>query len=225
MCVEAEPCWQVESDGGVKLEGNVLKITDFGLARRFTQTTYLTEVAGTFQWMVCCHTCAHPSSDGHCCQAPEVIRSNLLSKRSDIWSFGVITWELVTGQVSTVLCAMACSVIRAQVPYEGIHPMSVAYSVALNGSTLPIPQSCPEPFSTVMRQCWQTSPHARPAFQGTPCAMMCCHGCHDAQTSWSSYGQPSHRRLAGGRTRRSRSSGSWRLPKSSRKSTSPSRYV
>ena len=43
---------QVTSDGAPKLLGNILKIADFGLARRFTETTHMT-TGGTFAWMVC----------------------------------------------------------------------------------------------------------------------------------------------------------------------------
>eukprot|EP00042_Codosiga_hollandica_P048650 m.548184 g.548184 ORF g.548184 m.548184 type:complete len:1017 (-) comp57716_c0_seq2:1606-4656(-) len=122
----------VHEDGSPQLEKNVLKITDFGLARKFTQTTKLSLTAGTFQWM-----------------APEVIKSNIFSKRSDVWSFGVVVWELITRHA----------------PYEGLHPMSVAYSVALHGSTLPVPHACPEPFASLMTRCWLHEPQSRPSFQ------------------------------------------------------------
>ena len=48
-------------------EGNVLKITDFGLAREISATTRMS-AAGTYAWM-----------------APEVIRTNTFSKSSDVW--------------------------------------------------------------------------------------------------------------------------------------------
>lgn len=46
---------------------NVLKITDFGLAREIVTTTRMS-AAGTYAWM-----------------APEVIRTNTFSKASDVW--------------------------------------------------------------------------------------------------------------------------------------------
>ena len=49
------------------LLGNVLKITDFGLARKSDHTTKMS-TAGTYPWM-----------------APEVIRSSLFSQTSDVW--------------------------------------------------------------------------------------------------------------------------------------------
>ena len=72
---------KVDPDGGVLAAGNVLKISDFGLARDFNQTTKMTQ-EGTVAWM-----------------APEVIRSGDFSRASDVWAFGVVLWELMTSQV------------------------------------------------------------------------------------------------------------------------------
>lgn len=111
---------------------NVLKITDFGLAREIVTTTRMS-AAGTYAWM-----------------APEVIRTNTFSKGSDVWSFGVVLWELLTGQV----------------PYRDVEPLAVAYGVAMNSLTLPIPSTCPDFFKELMKDCWQQDPHKRPSFQG-----------------------------------------------------------
>lgn len=96
-------------------------------------------------------------------------------------SFGVLLWELLTGEV----------------PYRGIDCLAVAYGVAVNKLTLPIPSTCPEPFAqlmagkgleqegeeqtlvqdtstprpllilsrfTVSLDCWAQDPHRRPDF-------------------------------------------------------------
>ncbi|KAM6949383.1 mitogen-activated protein kinase kinase kinase 11 [Aplochiton taeniatus] len=112
------------------MEGKTLKITDFGLAREWHKTTKMS-TAGTYAWM-----------------APEVIKSSTFSKGSDVWSYGVLLWELLTGEV----------------PYRGIDGLAVAYGVAVNKLTLPIPSTCPEPFAQLMSECWDQDPHHRPDF-------------------------------------------------------------
>ncbi|KAH0622495.1 hypothetical protein JD844_024853 [Phrynosoma platyrhinos] len=118
---------KIENDD---IDNKTLKITDFGLAREWHRTTKMS-AAGTYAWM-----------------APEVIKSSMFSKGSDIWSYGVLLWELLTGEV----------------PYRGIDGLAVAYGVAVNKLTLPIPSTCPEPFAKLMKECWAQDPHIRPSF-------------------------------------------------------------
>nr|XP_033812139.1 mitogen-activated protein kinase kinase kinase 10 isoform X1 [Geotrypetes seraphini]XP_033812140.1 mitogen-activated protein kinase kinase kinase 10 isoform X1 [Geotrypetes seraphini] len=118
---------KIENDD---LSNKTLKITDFGLAREWHKTTKMS-AAGTYAWM-----------------APEVIKLSLFSKSSDIWSFGVLLWELLTGEV----------------PYREIDALAIAYGVAMNKLTLPIPSTCPESFGRILEDCWNPDPHSRPSF-------------------------------------------------------------
>ena len=98
------------------LQFKTLKITDFGLARESANTTQMS-AAGTYAWM-----------------APEVIKNSTFSKASDVWSYGVMLWELLTGQT----------------PYKGIDDLAIAYGVAVNKLTLPIPTTCPQQWKELM---------------------------------------------------------------------------
>ncbi|CAG9806107.1 unnamed protein product [Chironomus riparius] len=113
------------------LRGRTLKITDFGLAREAYNTTRMS-AAGTYAWM-----------------PPEVIKAGTYSKASDVWSYGVLLWELLTGEI----------------PYKGFDSLSVAYGVAINTLTLPIPKTCPEAWGNLMKGCWDIDSHKRPQFK------------------------------------------------------------
>lgn len=115
---------------GDDVSGKTLKISDLGLAREWQRTTRMS-AAGTYAWM-----------------APEVIRASTFTRGSDVWSYGVLLWELLTGEV----------------PYRGIDELAVAYGVAVNKLTLPIPKGCPEAMAQLMAACWEPDPHRRPPF-------------------------------------------------------------
>lgn len=66
-----------------------------------------------------------------------------------MWSYGVVLWELLTGET----------------PYKGFETLSIAYGVAVNSLKLPIPKTCPEAWSRLMKRCWECDPHDRPSFK------------------------------------------------------------
>ena len=66
--------------------------------------------------------------------APEAIQYGKFTVKSDVWSYGVMLWELLTGQT----------------PYKGIDDLAIAYGVAVNKLTLPIPTTCPQQWKELM---------------------------------------------------------------------------
>ncbi|VYS60809.1 unnamed protein product [Arabidopsis thaliana] len=104
-----------------------VKICDFGLSRIMTGTTMRDTVsAGTPEWM-----------------APELIRNEPFSEKCDIFSLGVIMWEL-------------CTLTR---PWEGVPPERVVYAIAYEGARLEIPEG---PLGKLIADCW-TEPGQRPS--------------------------------------------------------------
>lgn len=108
-----------------------LKITDFGLARQSSETIVVTNAAGTFEWM-----------------APEVFRDHRVCRESDVWSFGVVFWELLTSQV----------------PYKNFNQFQIVFGVGKNILQLPIPHLCPQDFIHILEICWNRDPKQRPDF-------------------------------------------------------------
>ena len=77
--------------------------------------------------------------------SPEVLKSGEYSKASDVWSFGVLLWELLTGEI----------------PFENFeYDFRLIYGIA-EGLRLPIPSTCPEIFSNLLQSCWCTDPNER----------------------------------------------------------------
>ncbi|KAK7383316.1 hypothetical protein VNO78_28991 [Psophocarpus tetragonolobus] len=110
----------------------VVKVCDFGLSR-MKHHTFLSSksCAGTPEWM-----------------APEVLRNEPANEKCDVYSFGVILWELTT----------------ARIPWKGLNPMQVVGAVGFQNKRLEIPEDVDPAVAQIIRDCWQTEPHLRPSF-------------------------------------------------------------
>lgn len=53
-------------------------------------------------------------------------------------SFGVVLWEMLTGEV----------------PYKDVDSSAIIWGVGNNSLQLPVPDSCPDSFKLLLRQCW-----------------------------------------------------------------------
>ncbi|KAG6627599.1 probable serine/threonine-protein kinase SIS8 isoform X1 [Carya illinoinensis] len=110
----------------------VVKVCDFGLSR-MKNSTYLSSrsTAGTAEWM-----------------APEVLRNEPANEKCDVYSFGVILWELST----------------LQQPWGGMNPMQVVGAVGFQHRRLDIPNDMDPTIADIIQKCWQTDPKLRPTF-------------------------------------------------------------
>ncbi|KAF4524846.1 hypothetical protein B566_EDAN014697 [Ephemera danica] len=110
----------------------VIKISDFGTCRQWNDKSTKMSFAGTVSWM-----------------APEVIRNEICNEKVDVWSYGVLLWELLT----------------CEVPYKDMDSSAIMWGVGSNTLSLPIPESCPGGFRLLIRQCWSAKPRNRPSFK------------------------------------------------------------
>uniref|UniRef100_A0A3B4VIM8 Mitogen-activated protein kinase kinase kinase n=1 Tax=Seriola dumerili TaxID=41447 RepID=A0A3B4VIM8_SERDU len=111
---------------------DLVKISDFGTSKELSDKSTKMSFAGTVAWM-----------------APEVIRNEPVSEKVDIWSFGVVLWEMLTGEI----------------PYKDVDSSAIIWGVGNNSLQLPIPESCPDGFKILLRQCWNCKPRNRPSFR------------------------------------------------------------
>ncbi|WIA40607.1 hypothetical protein OEZ86_013945 [Tetradesmus obliquus] len=84
--------------------------------------------------------------------APELIRGGELSKASDVYSVGVLLWELLTGQV----------------PFHGMHPGQLLNAKLTHPTSqlLPLPEAAPPALASLCLACWEEQPGRRPSMQG-----------------------------------------------------------
>ena len=106
------------------------KLADFGWTR--IKGKVMTSKIGTYQWM-----------------APEVIAGFKYTEKADVFSFGVILWELATRKP----------------PYYGIDGTEVSRKVIKEDLRPKISEKeCPKPFLELMNLCWDRNPENRPFF-------------------------------------------------------------
>ncbi|KQJ94059.1 probable serine/threonine-protein kinase SIS8 isoform X2 [Brachypodium distachyon] len=110
----------------------VVKVSDFGMSR-LKHHTFLSSksTAGTPEWM-----------------APEVLRNEPANEMCDVYSFGVILWELAT----------------MRVPWSGLNPMQVVGAVGFQNRRLDIPKEVDPVVASIILSCWDNDPSKRPSF-------------------------------------------------------------
>ena len=111
------------------MEDYTLKLGEFGLAIRL-EATQLTEMRGACKWM-----------------APEVIREQLRSPKSDIFSYAIVIWEIFTSEI----------------PFEEYGNNFQVMNAVCGGIRPQIPDDCPELLKSLMCRCWDGDRHKRPS--------------------------------------------------------------
>ncbi|XP_063302921.1 hepatocyte growth factor receptor isoform X1 [Pelobates fuscus] len=113
-----------------------VKVADFGLARDVYDKEYYSVHNKTgaklpVKWM-----------------ALESLQTQKFTTKSDVWSFGVLLWELMT---------------RGAPPYPDVNSFDITVYL-LQGRRLLQPEYCPDPLFDVMLKCWHPKPELRPTF-------------------------------------------------------------
>ncbi|XP_026031808.1 insulin-like growth factor 1a receptor [Astatotilapia calliptera] len=115
-------------------EDFTVKIGDFGMTRDIYETDYYRKGGKGLlpvRWM-----------------SPESLKDGVFTTMSDVWSFGVVLWEIAT---------------LAEQPYQGMSNEQVLRFV-MEGGLLDKPDNCPDMLFELMRMCWQYNPKMRPSF-------------------------------------------------------------
>uniref|UniRef100_A0A8D0ZGK2 Fibroblast growth factor receptor n=2 Tax=Sus scrofa TaxID=9823 RepID=A0A8D0ZGK2_PIG len=116
-------------------EDNVMKIADFGLARDIHHIDYYKKTTNgrlPVKWM-----------------APEALFDRIYTHQSDVWSFGVLLWEIFTLGGS---------------PYPGV-PVEELFKLLKEGHRMDKPSNCTHELYMMMRDCWHAVPSQRPTFK------------------------------------------------------------
>ncbi|XP_060036936.1 macrophage colony-stimulating factor 1 receptor isoform X2 [Erinaceus europaeus] len=116
--------------------GHVAKIGDFGLARDImNDSNYIVKGNARLpvKWM-----------------APESIFDCVYTVQSDVWSYGILLWEIFSLGLN---------------PYPGILVDSKFYKLVKDGYQMAQPAFAPKNIYGIMQACWALEPTCRPTFQ------------------------------------------------------------
>uniref|UniRef100_A0A8V0YR75 receptor protein-tyrosine kinase n=1 Tax=Gallus gallus TaxID=9031 RepID=A0A8V0YR75_CHICK len=116
-------------------EGKLVKICDFGLARDIMRDSNYISKGSTFlplKWM-----------------APESIFNNLYTTLSDVWSFGILLWEIFT---------------LGGTPYPELPMNEQFYNAIKRGYRMSKPTHASDEIYDIMQKCWEEKFEIRPSF-------------------------------------------------------------
>ena len=108
------------------------KVADFGLSRLKLEHGVMTASVGCIPYM-----------------APEVYKGEANSEKSDVYSYGMILWEVLSGEE----------------PQQDMKPLKMAHLAAHAAYRPPLPASTHPAWRTLITACWTEDPEARPTFR------------------------------------------------------------
>ena len=118
-----------------------VKVCDFGLSRLASQQSVAMTACGTPAW-----------------SSPELLKGEKYDEKIDVYSFGIICWELV----------------MREIPYKGLDTFQIIYQVGTKNIRPELPQDLkmlrkkrkiPKEFVDLFTTCWDTNPSVRPSFR------------------------------------------------------------
>ncbi|XP_023279570.1 tyrosine-protein kinase receptor TYRO3-like [Seriola lalandi dorsalis] len=111
-----------------------VSVADFGLSKKIYSSNYYRQkvaVRVPIKWL-----------------AMESLSESVYTTKSDVWSFGVTMWEIVS---------------RGRTPYPGVHNHELL-DLLHSGLRLKLPEECDQKLYEVMQSCWDKEPNRRPGF-------------------------------------------------------------
>eukprot|EP01104_Vermistella_antarctica_P021228 TRINITY_DN944_c0_g1_i1.p1 TRINITY_DN944_c0_g1~~TRINITY_DN944_c0_g1_i1.p1 ORF type:complete len:806 (+),score=134.52 TRINITY_DN944_c0_g1_i1:321-2738(+) len=108
-----------------------VKVCDFGLSTILERANQALTACGTPSWT-----------------APEVLRNEIYSAKADVYSFGVLVWEL----------------FARKDPFPDMPPFQVVFAVGHQGRRPQMPKDLPNEWDSLIRDCWAEDPDSRPSF-------------------------------------------------------------
>jgi serine/threonine protein kinase len=117
-------------NGNILQDGYMLFISDLGLCKPVNQPNVKNEIYGVIPYM-----------------APEVVRGNPYTRAADIYSFGIIMWEMTSGVPAF---------------YNIPHDLNLSLNICRGTRPEIIEGTMPE-YVELMKRCWDNDPEKRPA--------------------------------------------------------------